>query len=434
VRAVKARARAARRIMREGSCRGGSGLAMRKRASLRGRMVASEARPPVTVLSGFLGAGKTTLLRHLLGQAEGRKWAAVVNDVAAINIDAQVVAGAGAARVVELGNGCVCCSVRDSLAETIAELAGSGPYEHILVETSGVAEPRGIADLFTRKNAFWRSLGDFARLSALVTVIDARSFLDAQRGSRSSQEGEKEAGKQGERAVGKKPVFELMVEQAECADVLVLNKCDLASEAELAEVEAALRGLNSRAEILRAERGQVASEWLLGRVRFDGAATVGAARWLRLMRGEGRGGGGFSGGVLRGGVTPPTSTARHEVEYGITSFVWEARRALDGRKFAAWLEGGLPAGLLRAKGFFWLAEAPADIGFLSVAGGRARRERVGTWAAALREIGVITEAQITAEARAKWAEPHGDRRQELVFIGTDLDETAMRAKLDACLL
>ncbi len=389
----------------------------------------------MTVLSGFLGAGKTTLLRHLLGQAEGRKWAAIVNDVAAINVDAQVVAGAGAARVVELGNGCVCCSVRDSLAETIAELAAQRTYEHILVETTGVAEPRGVADLFTRKNAFWRSLGDFAQLSALVTVIDARSFLDAERGSRglsaeAADGGRKREEKEGRERLeeGKKPVFELMVEQAECADVLVLNKCDLASEAELAEVEAALRGLNSRAEILRAEQGQVASEWLLGRVRFDGAATVGAARWLRVMRGEGR------GGVLRGGVTPPPLRARHEVEYGITSFVWESRRALDGAKFEAWLEGGLPAGLLRAKGFFWAAERPADIGFLSVAGGRARREWVGTWAAALRENGVITKAQIPAEAWAKWAEPHGDRRQELVFIGTELDEAKLRAKLEACLL
>ena len=395
-------------------------------------MMTREALPPVTVLSGFLGAGKTTLLRHLLGQAEGRKWAAIVNDVAAINVDAQVVAGAGAARVVELGNGCVCCSVRDSLAETIAELSAQRTYEHILVETTGVAEPRGIADLFTRKNTFWRSLGDFAQLSALVTVIDARSFLDAQRGSRSlglktADEGRKREEKEEKErlAVGKKPVFELMVEQAECADVLVLNKCDLAEETELAEVERILRGLNARAELLRAEQGQVASEWLLGRVRFDGAATVGAARWVRLMRGEGRG-------------TSPVKTERrkapHESDYGITSFVWEARRALDGVKFGAWLESGLPDGLLRAKGFFWVADRSADIGFLSVAGGRARREWVGAWAAALRESGVITEAQITAEARAKWAEPHGDRRQELVFIGTELDETKLRMKLEACLL
>jgi len=386
-----------------------------------------EALPPVTVLSGFLGAGKTTLLRHLLGQAEGRKWAAIVNDVAAINVDAQVVAGAGAARVVELGNGCVCCSVRDSLAETIAELAAQRAYDHILVETTGVAEPRGVADLFTRKNVFWRSLGDFAQLSALVTVVDARSFLDAQRGSRglgvkAADEGRKTDEKEERERLkeGKKPVFELMVDQVECADVLVLNKCDLADEAELAEVERILRVLNARAE-----QGQVASEWLLGRVRFDGAATVGAARWVRLMRGEGRD---------TSPVKTERRTARHESDYGITSFVWEARRALDGVKFGAWLESGLPDGLLRAKGFFWVADRSADIGFLSVAGGRARREWVGTWAAALRESGVITEAQITAEARAKWAEPHGDRRQELVFIGTELDETKLRAKLEACLL
>jgi len=405
---------------------------MRKRAGLRAGMMTREALPPVTVLSGFLGAGKTTLLRHLLGQAEGRKWAAIVNDVAAINVDAQVVAGAGAARVVELGNGCVCCSVRDSLAETIAELAAQRAYDHILVETTGVAEPRGVADLFTRKNVFWRSLGDFAQLSALVTVVDARSFLDAQRGSRglgvkAADEGRKTDEKEERERLkeGKKPVFELMVDQVECADVLVLNKCDLADEAELAEVERILRVLNARAELLRAEQGQVASEWLLGRVRFDGAATVGAARWLRVMRGEGRD---------TSPVKTERRTARHESDYGITSFVWEARRALDGVKFGAWLESGLPDGLLRAKGFFWVADRSADIGFLSVAGGRARREWVGTWAAALRESGVITEAQITAEARAKWAEPHGDRRQELVFIGTELDETKLRAKLEACLL
>ncbi len=380
----------------------------------------------MTVLSGFLGAGKTTLLRHLLGQAEGRKWAAVVNDVAAVNVDAQLVAGAGAARVVELGNGCVCCSVKDSLAETVAELAAGGAYEHVLIETTGVAEPRGIADLFTKKNAFWRCLGDFAQLSALVTVIDARSFLDEQRRSR----GRAEAG--GESTV--KPVFELMVDQGECADVLVLNKCDLASEAELAEVEAILRALNPRAELLRAERGQVASEWLLGRARFDAEATVGAARWIKLMRGEGVARGGGATGKMAITARPAVAPhPRHETEYGITSFVFEARRPMVREKFFALLAGGLPAGLLRAKGFFWLGDQAADIGFLSIAGGRARREFVGTWTAALRESGVITEAEISAAARAKWSEPYGDRRQELVFIGTGLDAARLRETLEACL-
>ena len=390
-------------------------------------MLTQDALPPVTVLSGFLGAGKTTLLRHLLGQAAGRKWAAIVNDVAAVNVDAQLVAGAGAARVVELGNGCVCCSVKDSLGETIAELAAQQVYEHILVETTGVAEPRGVADLFTRKNAFWRSLGDFARLSALVTVIDARSFLAEQRKSREG----------GPTPEGKKPVFELMVEQAECADVLVLNKCDLANEAELAEVETTLRGLNPRAEVVRAEQGQVASEFLLERVRFDAEGTVGAARWLRVMRGqEGSAG---EGAVGRTAITArpavaPHLKARHEAEYGITNFVFAERRAFGRENFFALLDGGLPEGLLRAKGFFWVKEQAEDMGFLSVAGGRARREWVGTWAVALRERGIVSDVEIPVAARAKWVEPHGDRRQELVFIGTGLDEAAWRAKLEACLV
>lgn len=379
----------------------------------------SSALPPVTVLSGFLGAGKTTLLRHLLAQAEGRRWAAVVNDMAAVNIDAQLVAGAGAKRVVELGNGCVCCSVRDELAETLAELCAGERYDHVIVETTGVAEPRGVADLFVRKNQFWRSLSDFARLSSLVTVVDARAFLEEQARSATA------APPPG----AKKPVFELMLDQAECADVIVVNKADLVSEAELARLEATLRGLNSRAELVRAEQGQVSSEFLLGRARFDAAATVGAARWIRVMHEA-------AGAGLRRWVEKPgtvASPARHETEYGITSFVYAARRPMSRERFSSWLATQRPSGLLRAKGFYWLAEQPADIGFLTVAGGSLRQEFVGTWAAALRESGVIGEAEIPASARARWEEPHGDRRQELVFIGVGLDEGAMRASLDACL-
>ena len=437
--------------------------------------------PPVTVLCGFLGAGKTTLLRHLLGQAEGRRWAAVVNDVAAINVDGQVVQGAGARatgsgeapRVVQLSNGCVCCSVKDELAETVAELCANGRYAHVIVETTGVADPRGVAELFVRKNRFGRSLSDFARLSALVTVIDARGFL-AER-ARSGAEGETERRREGEmeraekrtrgeneereraggavaerktkekgereRAGGVKPVFELMVDQAECADVLVLNKCDLVSEEELVQLEAILRGLNPRAEILRTEQGQIASEVVLDRVRFDEKATLGAARWIRVLQGgaaEKRDGGVASptavaaGAVLGAGVWKP-NMARHEDEYGIRSFVFEARRALVRDKFLTWLAEELPAGLLRAKGFYWFAEQAADIGFLSVAGGAVRTEFVGTWAAALVEAGVITAAAVPVSAREKWVEPHGDRRVELVFIGIGLDEAAMRVGLARCL-
>ena len=369
--------------------------------------------PPVTVFSGFLGAGKTTLLRHLLSQAGGRRWAAVVNDLASINIDAQLVAKAGAQRVVELGNGCVCCSVRDDLAEAIVELCATGTYDHILVETTGVAEPRAVARIFSRRNAFGRSPADFARLSALVTVIDARNFLTEQQRASAAAVITPPA--------TQKPIYELLVEQAECADVLVLNKCDTVTAAELADVEQILRGLNPRAELVRAEQGRVPAAVLLDRPRFDAEATLRGARWIRVMD-----------AVAGRGVAAP-ATPRHDHDYGITSVVFQARRALDDEKFHAFLLDRLPPGLLRVKGFFWLRGRPADIGFLSIAGSQVKQDFVGTWAAELRERGVITAEEIPAEARRHWAEPHGDRRQELVFIGRQLDEAKLREDLAGCL-
>ena len=370
--------------------------------------------PPVTVLSGFLGAGKTTLLRHLLSQAGGRRWAAVVNDLASINIDAQLVAEAGAQRVVELGNGCVCCSVRDDLAEAIVELCATGTYDQILVETTGVAEPRAVARIFSRRNVFGRSPADFARLSALVTVIDARNFLTEQRRASAAAVITPPA--------TQKPIYELLVEQAECADVLVLNKCDTVTAAELADVEQILRGLNPRAELVRAEQGQVPAAVLLDRPRFDPEATLRGARWIRVMD-----------AVAGRGVAAP-ATPRHEHDYGITSVVFQARQPLDDEKFHAFLLDRLPPGLLRAKGFFWLRGRPADIGFLSIAGSQVKQDFVGTWAAELRERGVITAEEISADARRHWAEPHGDRRQELVFIGRQLDEAKLREDLAGCLI
>lgn len=386
-------------------------------------MSESHSLPSVTVLGGFLGAGKTTLLRHLLGQARsagsGRKWAAIVNDLAAVNIDAQVVADAGAQRVVELGNGCVCCTVRDELAETVAELAATrstssgqaGRYEHIFIETTGVAEPRAVADLFIRKNAFGRSLADFARLQTLVTVVDVPGWRRARKESGTAVA-----------AAGTKPVFELMLTQVETADVVVLNKCDAATAEEAGQVEAMVRGLNPRAEIFRTEQGQLPVEVLLGRVRFDAVETLRAARWVRVL------------GAPRVGALAPAGAGRHVEDYGISSMVYTARRPMVEARLLALLAGGLPPGLLRAKGFFWLAERPADIGFLSIAGGAVRQEFVGTWAAELCARGVITAAEISESARAKWVEPHGDRRQELVFIGTALDEPALRAALEGCLI
>lgn len=369
------------------------------------------------------------MLNHLLRQAEGRRWAAVVNDVAAINIDAALVkTQLPGSDVVGLGNGCVCCSNRDDLAETIARLTREGEYEHILVETSGVAEPRGIASLFTQKNPFGRSLNDFAQLSALVSVVDAAYFLAEWRVQHGAKK-EDAAAAAGEKM--KQPVFELMVEQIECADLVVLNKCDLANEEELAQVEEIVHGLNARAELLRTEQGQVAREFLLERVRFDPVATAGAARWVKVLNALPVGG----GSVERPGGKPLVVevTPRHTERYGITSWVFQARRPFVREKFEALLARGA-SGLLRAKGFFWLAERPDELGFLSVAGGTVRTDFPSYWWAAMIESGRARREEVPATLAKIWIEPSGDRRQELVFIGVGLDEKALRRELEQCLV
>ncbi len=405
---------------------------------------------PVTVFCGFLGAGKTTLLRHLLGQAStagehGRpaRWAAVVNDVAAVNIDGAVVTaendaraalGAdGASEVVELGNGCVCCSGADDLGEAIARLGASGRYEHIWVETSGVADPRGIATLFTRKNPFGKTLSDHARLAALVTVIDVVAF------AREAARAGVDAGvRRAPAGGGERPVFELMLEQTECADVVVLNQCDRAAAGgdEIARGEALVAGLNERAEVVRAEHGQVAAEFFTGRARFDPVATTGSARWIRdlnaaALRPAGSGAGG--GLVARPRAAVP-GEAYHEKKYGITSFVYRARAPFDAAKLNAVFAEGLP-GVLRAKGFFWSTRSPDEMGFVSLAGGAVRWETLSVWWAARIGAGRARMEDRPPSVVAHWAEPFGDRRQEIVLIGVGLArrEEELRAALDACL-
>ena len=399
------------------------------------RLSEAAARVPVTVFCGFLGAGKTTLLRHLLAQAasggpEGRpaRWAAVVNDVAAVNIDGAVVgaeqaslAGApGATEIVELGDGCACCSGADDLGEAIARLALTGRFEHIWVETSGVADPRGVATLFTRKNPFGRTLSDLARLHALVTVIDVVALADEARRA--------DGAPRSPVAGGDRPVFELMLEQIECSDVIVLNQCDRATEAggEIMRAEELATGLNPRAERIRAEHGQVAAEIFTGRVRFDPAATLSSARWIRELNAVAPR---PAGGLV---AKPPAGSGRpyHEIKYGIESFVFRARAPFDADKLSRLFADGLP-GVLRAKGFFWTTRSPDEMGFVSVAGGVVRWETLSVWWAARIASGRARKEDRPPSVVAQWIEPHGDRRQEIVLIGVRLDEAALTAALTA---
>ncbi len=390
---------------------------------------ASSSLPRVTILCGFLGAGKTTLLRHLLQhspqpEAERLRIAVVVNDVAALNIDATVVQTAGGqGDVVALENGCVCCSSRDDLAETVARLAAEGAYDHILVETTGVAEPRGVANLFVQRNPFGRSLADFARLAALVTVVDAAVLLQ-------QAEGGLERGRQSPERGAPRPVGELLFEQVECADVVVINQIDRIDAAQREQARQVVAALNPRAETCETEMGQVALEFLLGRDRFDPAVTLNAARWIRDLNAvvpKPSGASTVHPLVQRPG--PP----RHEERFGIRSFVYQARRAFRREAFRDVVTSQLP-GLLRAKGFYWLQEQPDEMGFLSIAGGVVRFDVLNPWWAALIESGRAKLEDRPPIIQALWQEPHGDRRQEIVFIGVGLDEAAVRRALDGCLV
>ncbi len=397
---------------------------------------ASESLTPVTVFCGFLGAGKTTLLRHLLAQAPHAghgstpaRWAAVVNDVAALNIDAATVRAdiaaiadlPGATELVALSDGCVCCSGADDLGEAIARLARDGRFSHIWVEASGVADPRGIVNLFTRKNPFGKTLSDHARLAALVTVIDvvamaAETTKAAQRGRVTTVGGER-------------PLFELMLEQIECADVVVLNQCDRATPegGEIQRAETLIQGINTRAEILNTEHGQLAAETFLGRQRFDPRQTPASARWIQELNR-------LTSPAPLAALRPEPAPAYHDLKYGISSLVYRARAPFDADRLGVLFATGLP-GVIRAKGFFWTTRSPDEMGFVSVAGGVVRWETLSVWWAARIAAGRARLEDRPASVIANWAEPHGDRRQEIVLIGTGVREreTELKAAIENCL-
>jgi len=269
-------------------------------------------------------------------------------------------------------------------------------------------------------------LGDFATLASLVSVIDGADFLRRWREDRSKKDGREVL------TTHERPVFELLLEQAECADLLLINKCDLIRPDEADELESILRGLNARAEIVRAEQSRVDADFLLGRVRFDAQETLRAAAWLESLSALLPAAGSASG--LRSPFLRSAAAAArpsHEEKYGIRSFVFQARRPFEARKFFALIEGGLP-GLLRAKGYFWTQERPDEMGFLSVAGGATSYDFLSYWWAAMVENGRVGLEHRPELIVALWAEPHGDRRQELVFIGVGLEEAAIRAGLTTC--
>ena len=368
---------------------------------------------PVTVLSGFLGAGKTTLLNHILNNREGRRVAVIVNDMSDVNIDAALVREGGAElsrtdeKLVEMSNGCICCTLREDLLLEVDRLAKEGRFDQLVIESTGISEPLPVAETFTFEGEDGRSLGEVARLDTMVTVVDSFNFL-RDYSSRDSLQARGES--LGEEDV--RTVVDLLIEQIEFCDVIVLNKIDLISEDERQQLIAILNSLNPRAKMEISAFGKVPLDRVLNTGLFDFDEASRAPGWLQEMRGT---------------HTPETE------EYGIRSFVYRARRPFHPERFHELVEREWP-GVVRSKGYFWLASEPAMAGNWSQAGAVARHGPAGYWWAAIPQDRWPTDTESVENIRAKWDKDVGDARQELVLIGMDMDEPALRASFDACLL
>ena len=367
---------------------------------------------PVTVLSGFLGAGKTTLLNHILANREGQRVAVIVNDMSEVNIDGAIV-GRDAQlsrteeKLVEMSNGCICCTLREDLMQEVAKLASEGRFDALVIESTGISEPMPVAATFDFTTEEGFRLGDVARLDTMVTVVDARAFLEDYASADTLAQRGETAGAQDDRQL-----VDLLIEQVEFADVILVNKADLVSEEELGRLAALLATFNPDAEILSTAHGRVPLAKVLGTGRFDFARAQNAAGWQQAMA---------------GGHLPESE------EYGITSFVWRARRPVHPGRFKALIEGDLP-GVVRAKGFFWLATRNAWVGEWQLAGRIGRHQGAGYWWAAIEPSRWPDDEGWRRMIKGLWSEPFGDRRQEIVFIGIGMDEAKLRRALDATLV
>jgi len=375
-------------------------------------MAAMPTRLPVTVLSGFLGAGKTTVLHHLLRHAGGRRLAVLVNDMTETNIDAALLDAEGSrARgsegMVELSNGCICCTLREELVVEITALARRGCFDALVIESTGISEPMPVAAGFDLPIASGGVLGDVAQLDTMVTVVDAQAFLR----DYCSRDRLADRGLAAD-ATDERHIVDLLADQVEFADVILLNKADLVGEAELRRLRDLVAALNPAAELIPCIDGKVPPEALIGTSRFDPARARAAAGWQRALAGE----------------HVPESE-----EFGIGSFVWRARRPLHPARAAAVLRAPLP-GVIRAKGVLWLASRHDWAAQWHLAGGQRRLTPAGPWWAARPRANWPRSPVWQDWLQAQWQEPWGDRRQEIAFIGQAVPQTAIARALDACLL
>ena len=369
---------------------------------------------PVTVLSGFLGAGKTTILSHILNNREGKKVAVIVNDMSEINIDANMVKSEVSLshkeeKLIEMSNGCICCTLREDLLLEVNKLAKDDKFDYLLIESTGISEPLPVAETFTFADEDGVSLSDVATLDTMVTVVDAVNFLKDYDEAKYLKESGESLGEDDERSVA-----DLLVDQVEFADIILISKTDLVEASEVSRLKAILKTLNTHAQIIPISLGKIDIDKVINTNLFDFERAEKAPGWLKEMQGE---------------HVPETE------EYGISSFSYVARRPFYPEKIHNLLHDTKRFGkLIRSKGYFWLGTRPEFVGQWNQAGGIARYGFAGRFWKSVPKKDWPEDEESLDIINKQWVEPFGDMRQELVFIGQNLDKKGMTEALDDCLL
>lgn len=375
----------------------------------------STRKLPVTVLSGFLGSGKTTLMNHVLTNRQGLKVAVLVNDMSEVNIDADLIRGGGAnlsrteEKLVEMTNGCICCTLRDDLLKEVRELAEDGRFDYLLIESTGISEPLPIAATFDFRDESGTSLADVARLDTMVTVVDAVNLLKDYSSTDFLRQRGQSLGDDDKRCL-----VDLLVEQIEFADVVVLNKVRDAPPAQIVDARKIIRALNPQARLIESSFARVPLTEVLNTGLFDFERAQQNPQWYKELYGFAE-------------HTPETD------EYDLTSFVYRARRPFEPVKFHRFLQEPW-AGVIRTKGHFWIATRPQWVGELSHAGAVVRTEGLGFWWANVPPLQWPNDPYWRQTLKRHWSDVYGDRRQEIVFIGTGVDKETLCRRLDACLV